>query len=347
VIELETANEVASKKEMEKTNRLAENLKEINDKLTKSKSQKENEIESVKQVVEDAEWDVEDAETHVDELKIEAQASKDRLVFWINSVIFLVFPGLVVKIFKLFDCTYILHNQYLYSDLGIECWTGLHWWYVGIGVISLLIYVVGVPCYTYYSLLIRHDSLFDEDHYDYYSTRRQYGGVFAAYEADYWYWEVIEQIKKVLLTGFLIIVAKGSSVQILVAEVITAIYLLAMVRTVPYHSDADDLLQSIASICLLFTLMIVFALKTDDPDKPQYDKNVMGILLTILSIAVFTSAIMGISILFCPNISKWFHKNGCTCYHAHHITLEEEEEAARKKEEAKEAEESKNDETKK
>ena len=66
------ANEVASKKEMEKTNRLAENLKEINDKLTKSKSQKENEIESVKQVVEDAEWDVEDAETHVDELKIEA-----------------------------------------------------------------------------------------------------------------------------------------------------------------------------------------------------------------------------------------------------------------------------------
>jgi leucyl aminopeptidase len=78
VIELETANEVASKKEMEKTNRLAENLKEINDKLTKSKSQKENEIESVKQVVEDAEWDVEDAETHVDELKIEAQASKGR-----------------------------------------------------------------------------------------------------------------------------------------------------------------------------------------------------------------------------------------------------------------------------
>ena len=188
--------------------------------------------------------------------------------------------------------------------------------------------------------------MFDEDHYDYYSTRRQYGGVFAAYEADYWYWEVIEQIKKVLLTGFLIIVAKGSSVQILVAEVITAIYLLAMVRTVPYHSDADDLLQSIASICLLFTLMIVFALKTDDPDKPQYDKNVMGILLTILSIAVFTSAIMGISILFCPNISKWFHKNGCTCYHAHHITLEEEEAAARKKEEAIEAEESKNDETK-
>ena len=118
-----------------------------------------------------------------------------------------------------------------------------------------------------------------------------------------------------------------------------------MVRTVPYHSDADDLLQSIASICLLFTLMIVFALKTDDPDKPQYDKNVMGILLTILSIAVFTSAIMGISILFCPNISKWFHKNGCTCYHAHHITLEEEEAAARKKEEAIEAE-SKNDETK-
>jgi hypothetical protein len=191
--------------------------------------------------------------------------------------------------------------------------------------------------------------LFDEDHYDYYSTRRQYGGVFAAYEADYWYWEVIEQINKVLLTGFLIIVAKGSSVQILVAEVITAIYLLAMVRTVPYHSDADDLLQSISSICLLFTLMIVFALKTDDPDKPQYDKNVMGILLTILSIAVFTSAIMGISILFCPNISKWFHKNGSTCYHAHHITLEEEEEeTARKKEKAieAEAEESKNDETK-
>ena len=56
----------------------------------------------------------------------------------------------------------------------------------------------------------------------------------------------------------------------------------------PYLSDADDYLQSVASICLLFTMMMMFALKTDPIDDPEYNRESMGIVLTFLNVIVVT-----------------------------------------------------------
>ena len=126
--------------------------------------------------------------------------------------------------------------------------------------------------------------------------------MFIQYEPEFWYWEVVEMCKKVCLTGGLIVVAKGSSAQLLVGEVICASYLLLVVRTLPYVSDADDLLQSVASICLLFTLMMAFALKTDSLKDPEYDRASMGVLLTIVNVMVLVMAFACMCVIMRPVI---------------------------------------------
>jgi hypothetical protein len=327
VVKLESAEEKLQKDACDLEQKLKVALLELKDKLQKSKEQYSGSIGPIEQGVEDAQWELEDAEKHIEELAIEKRASRDRLVFWINCVIFFVFPGLVVKIFKLFDCTRILDKIYLTVDLRQECWVGTHLWYFAVGLCFVLIYVIGVPAYTLFMLYSRRASLYNTEHPEFFSTRRQWGGVFAQYEEEYFYWEVIEMVKKVILTGGLIIVAKGTSAQILVAEVICASYLLLVVRTLPYHSDADDLLQSVASISLLFTLMIVFAIKTDVPNNREYNLESMGLLLTFLNTIVFLLAIFGICVVVCPGFSKLIHKlGGCHNNNRRHPSLEEEEE---------------------
>ena len=275
-------------------------LKNIATKMNDNKEQREKETAPIVTALEEAQWLLDDCETIVEELKVENQASRDRLVFWINSFIFLIFPGLVVKIFKLFDCTEILNIKYLTADLSIQCYQGEHLSYSILGYVLIAFYVFGIPIYTFYVLYKNRASLYDQDHPEFWSSRRRYGGVFSQYEEEFWYWEVVEMGKKVALTGGLIVVAKGSSAQLLVGEVICACYLLLVVRTLPYESDADDVLQSVASICLLFTMMMMFALKTDIPENPEYNRESMGIVLTLLNVIVLALACVGIGIVMYP-----------------------------------------------
>ncbi len=141
----------------------------------------------------DIDAELETAQDVVDELKqieleiqIEDKASRDRLVFWINTFIFVIFPSLTIKIFKLFDCTEILGRLWLTADLAVECWTGTHLNYTWIGYLMVAVYVFGLPVYTGVVLHKNKKSLYDTEHPDFFSTRRRYGGLFTQFEPDYW-----------------------------------------------------------------------------------------------------------------------------------------------------------------
>lgn len=69
-------------------------------------------------------------------------------------------------------------------------------------------------------------------------------------------------IKKMLLTGGLVLVAPGSSAQIMLGALIALVYLLAFVKASPYEEDADDVLEFVCTLAILLTLLGGFALKT-------------------------------------------------------------------------------------
>ena len=72
-------------------------------------------------------------------------------------------------------------------------------------------------------------------------------------------------IKKMLLTGGLVLVAPGSSAQIMLGALIALVYLLAFVKASPYEEDADDVLEFVCTLAILLTLLGGFALKTQPP----------------------------------------------------------------------------------
>ena len=153
-------------------------LKEIDTQIQANGEEKNTQLPPIAAALGEAQCLLDEARERAKELKIETTASSDRLIFWINSFIFLIFPGLVVKIFKLFDCTEILSVKYLTADLSVECYTGAHSDYVILGYFLVVFYVFGIPMYTFYALYKNRASLYDEAHPEFYSSQRRYSVLF-------------------------------------------------------------------------------------------------------------------------------------------------------------------------
>ena len=114
-------------------------------------------------------------------------------------------------------------------------------------------------------------------------------------EPKYWYWEVIVIFKKMLLTGAMTIIAPGSSAQLTIALLIVLTNLMLLLKVGPFVDNVDDWLSFLTSLQMLLTLLGGLLLMTDDPTKPTYDSNFMGMTLVVVNslgfLALFVSLV--------------------------------------------------------
>jgi|UPI0004B1A788 hypothetical protein len=99
-------------------------------------------------------------------------------------------------------------------------------------------------------------------------------------------------MRKMVMTGGLVLVAAGSSAQLFVAQLITLFYMLLVLKLAPFKSSRDDWLSFIMSVQIMVTLMLGFALKTKNNvnkndistgARSSYDNDVLGLLIVFLT----------------------------------------------------------------
>ena len=121
----------------------------------------------------------------------------------------------------------------------------------------------------------------------------EFGTLYLQYERKYWWFEIVSIFKKMLLTGPMVIIASGSSVQIVIALMVVLIFMLMMLKLAPFEDDADDWLSFLTSFQMLVTLIAGLLIKTDNPTNPTYDSETTGIIIIAVNsmgmIALFLS----------------------------------------------------------
>ena len=200
-----------------------------------------------------------------------------------------------MQVFSLFKCIEIQTDEYVLElDPGIKCYDE-EWYGMSYAAYAfMIIYVLGIPLGTYMALRSNKAALWDEKHKYHVYYMSAFGNIYEPYLERYYYWDVIEMIRKMIMTGGLILVATGSSAQLLLAEIITLSYMLFVLKLAPFHSNHDDLLSFVTSLQIMLTLMLAFALKTDSLEQETngaggsttYDSHVMGLMMAGLTIAV-------------------------------------------------------------
>jgi len=80
------------------------------------------------------------------------------------------------------------------------------------------------------------------------------GGLFVQYKVEFWYWELLEMVRKLLLASSIPMLIHSSATQITVALFTLLFFLSAFLWGSPYRSSVPNYLQAYIQLTLFCTL---------------------------------------------------------------------------------------------
>ncbi len=120
----------------------------------------------------------------------------------------------------------------------------------------LILYCFGIPLYFLYKLFINRDALHSISHSKHDELAFEMGGLYLMYEANYWWFQIIIMLYKMIMTGALSVITPGSPIQQLIACFVAQGYMLICLRTQPFKLDVDDLASTVSNVVMVVTLFL-------------------------------------------------------------------------------------------
>jgi hypothetical protein len=211
------------------------------------------------------------------------------------NIVFILYPSICSKIFLVFKCVTYGTKSYLSKDPSVECDTDEHNSYKAWASVFALAYVVGIPAILLASLYSAHKTIKSNPAHP--TTYARYKGLYAQYEPNYWWFELVQMMRKMLLTGGLLIMSSGTT-QILVGVLVCLAYLLFFVNTNPFIQDDEDKLEQVAAVQLFVSLLLglVINLRAEVkaasnevlPPNPELDHLLTAMNTIVIVLGVLT-----------------------------------------------------------
>jgi hypothetical protein len=157
------------------------------------------------------------------------------------------------------------------------------------------LFVFGIPLFQFLVLcqnrkyLDESKLVTDSDYSKHLKVKQKYGSIFEAYTPECYYYDLIDLIRRLILTGGLILVGNEEAVaQIFLGILVSSMWLCLVLYTKPYASAWDTALSGVLSFVLTITLvsgvcMRLYEQTIDGTDV--YQRNAFGVVL-IASIVV-------------------------------------------------------------
>ncbi len=156
-------------------------------------------------------------------------------------VLFIAYPSVSVKIFRLFRCIPVEGKYWLVADMRLQCFTGRWTAFAAYGAVMVVLYVVGLPALTT-ALLWKHRRTLFGPGSD--ATMKRFGFLYdrcgvggsvpfctcvvdvridhqllfrdhdRSYGPNAWWWETEELVRKLLLTAVAVLLDARSPLQV-------------------------------------------------------------------------------------------------------------------------------------
>jgi len=131
--------------------------------------------------------------------------------------------------------------------------------FVGASCVFAIVYVAGIPC-TLLCILYRNKMKIQKDP-DNPELKAKLGSLYHQYEPEYWYFEIVQMMRKMILTGGLMVFKPGSPIQIVAGVLVCFFYLVLWINTKPFVMEDEDRLEQVASVQLFVSLLLGLILK--------------------------------------------------------------------------------------
>jgi hypothetical protein len=109
-----------------------------------------------------------------------------------------------------------------------------------------------------------------------------------------YYWEVIECIRRLLLTGAVVFIAPGTSAQAAVACVLAVVSLATALYCKPHAEKLDGAIYTIGALIVFLSMFLSLAMKADISKETSASQHAFAVVLVLLNIGMIVAALVQI-----------------------------------------------------
>eukprot|EP00903_Cladosiphon_okamuranus_P017744 g16334.t1 len=215
---------------------------------------------------------------------------------------FLVYSSVSSTIFKVFSCENLDDGErYLRADYRILCSSSKHQAMQVYAGFMIFVYPVGIPLMYAALLFWGRDALkiaavrnMDESHV------QAAAQLSSPYRPGCFYYEVIECVRRVLLTGVIVFILPNERSQVAVTLVIACMFALVFEALAPYDSKWDAWISRSGHVIVLLSIFVAFLLEQQDSEETGNSSHDLygGVLLAFNVSMVLVVAVQGVTMAF-------------------------------------------------
>lgn len=238
---------------------------------------------------------------------------------------YLILPFTSVQIFQTFSCRDVDpddvepgEDQYMTVDYSVSCSSSKYQFGYVWAIVSVFVYPVGIPLYYFYVLYTtRHEiksrneitkTVFErEERKDRLNPLRF---LFEYYEPRFWYWEVVDTLNRLFLTGVLVVIGRGSANQIIVGIVVALVFLKLCDVYRPYIDRKVQAIKDISQWQIFSVFILALILKA------KFNSIETGVLDAFLILAIVVNFVIdGLQILTTKllSLALWSKGSSSSC----------------------------------
>jgi hypothetical protein len=200
--------------------------------------------------------------------RLEKSLAKHVLMFL--AMTFLIYSTVSTVIFQTFACDKIPNGgSYLRADYSVSCRTRKHTVYKVYSGVMILVYPIGIPALYAYLLWQQRKQLHtssdastqarDND-----VSLRKTRFLWQTYKPAVYYWEVVECVRRLLLTGTMVFIFPNSTAQPAIACLLAASAVVLVLWWNPHADSMDARIYVLGSIIVFLSVFLSLLVKVQD-----------------------------------------------------------------------------------
>ena len=199
----------------------------------------------------------------------------------LDTVLFTVAPLLYIPISKsalvLLDCSTLPNGDAVLDvDNGVPCYDSAWWRMFPVCMVVVILFVVGVPAYIGLSLWAWRDSLFEPD------TIARFGSVYRMWRHDWWWGEVAQLGKRLLIVLTALFLSKHPLLQIVIFIAIFVSALSITLHSKPMFLPFFNMMDARLTGCTLAVLLVGMASYSNREHGKSKVLDVAGVVAIVL-----------------------------------------------------------------
>jgi hypothetical protein len=174
----------------------------------------------------------------------------------------------------------------LEADYSIDCNSNGYASFFLFAVAVTILIPIGVPVGAYLLMHKHKAAILAEDE----DVLHEFDGLLGDFKPTFYYWEVIELLRKLILAGLIMFFAPGSSVQVVAGLFLTFLFFAAHARAWPYKKDLHNRAKSVSEL-VVFVVLVGLLLEKPKPSA-ELLQHINSGLTSFTSISIIVMGVI-------------------------------------------------------